>query len=91
MAGGTEARFNLSQKVLNSYTSLKFCVWYVIADSVPGYNINSTCVKKIKAMSSKTIRLRGTDELLLAALEVDPTGAARYGAKPTEESQQQCS
>jgi len=64
VAGGMEARFNLRQKVLNSYASLEFCTWYVIADLVPGYNINSTCIKKIKAMlqakkGSKSTRLKG--------------------------------
>jgi len=50
MAGGTEARFNLPQKVPNSYANLLFCAWYIIANSVPGYNINNTCIKKIKVM-----------------------------------------
>jgi len=42
MAKGTEARFNLPQKVPNSYARFGFCAWYVIEDSVPGYNINNT-------------------------------------------------
>ena len=50
VAEGTKARFNLPQKISNSYASLRFYAWYVIADSVPGYNINSTCIKQIKAM-----------------------------------------
>ena len=36
VVGGTKTRFNLPQKTPNSYASLRFCVWYVIADSVPG-------------------------------------------------------
>jgi len=43
-------RFNLPQKVPNSYAGLKFCAWYVIADLVQGYNINNTCIRHIKAM-----------------------------------------
>jgi len=50
VAGGTEARFNLPQKVPNFHTSLGFCAWYVIVDSVPDYNKNNTCIKQIKAM-----------------------------------------
>jgi len=90
---GTEVRFNLPQKVPNSYASLGFCAWYVIADSVPGYNINSTCIKRIKAMfqtkkGSKSTRLKGMDEFLHTELKADPTGAAGHGARPTEESHQ---
>ena len=44
------ARFNLPQKVPNSCANLEFYAWYVIANLVLGYNINSTCIKKIKAM-----------------------------------------
>ena len=51
VVGGKEARFNVPQKTLNSYTGLGFCAWYVIAYSVLGYNINNTCIKWIKAMS----------------------------------------
>ena len=79
VAGGMEAKFNLPQKVPNSYASLEFCAWYIIADSVPSYNINSTCIKWIKAMfqvkkGSKTTHLKGMDEFLQAELEVDLTG-----------------
>ena len=59
----------------NSYTSLGFCTWHVITDSVPGYNINNTCIKQIKAMlqankGSKNTRLKGMDEFLQAELEI---------------------
>ena len=40
---------------------------------------------------SKTTHLRGTSRLLQDEIEVDPTGAARQGARLAEESQQQCS
>jgi len=79
VAKGTEVRFNLPQKISNSYASLGFCAWYIIANSVSGYNINSTCIKWIKAMfqvkkGSKTTHLKGMDEFLQAELEVDLTG-----------------
>ena len=87
------ARFNLPQKVPNSYAILRFCAWYVIVNLVSGYNINSTCIKKIKAMfqakkSSKSTRLKGMGEFLQAELEADPTGAAGHGEKVAEESHQ---
>jgi len=67
MAGGTETRFNLPQKIPSSFASLGFCAWYVIADSVSGDNINITRIKQIKAMfqakkGSKNICLKGMDE-----------------------------
>ena len=91
-----EARFNLSQKVPNSFTCVGFCAWYVTTDFVPDYNINSTYIKKIKAFlqankGTKTARLRGTGALPQAGLIVDPTGAVRQGARLAEESQQQYS
>ena len=76
--------------------SLEFCAWYVIADSVPSYNINNTCIKRIKAMfqakkGSKNTCLKGMDEFLQTELEVNPTRATRHGEKPAEESRQKCS
>ena len=78
----------------DSYASLGFSAWYIIADLVPGYNVSSTFIKRNKAMfqakkGSKTTRLRGTSELLQAGLEVDPIGVARHRARLVEESQQQ--
>ena len=92
VARETEARFNLSQKVPNSFTNLKFYAWYVIADPVPGYNINSTHIKKIKDLlqatkGSKTVHSRGTGTLPQAGFEVDPTGAVGQEARLAEESQ----
>ena len=76
VAGGTEARLNLPQKIPNSCSSLRLCAWYVIADSVPEYNINNNCIRRIKAMfqakkGSKYTRLKGMDEFLQIELEVD--------------------
>ena len=89
VAGGIEARFNRSQKILNSYASLGFCAWYVIANSVPGYNINNTYIKQIKVIfqakkGSKNTHLKGMDEFLQAELEADPTRVAGHGVRPTE-------
>jgi len=94
-AEGTEARFNLSQKIPNSYTSLGFYAWYAIANSVPGYNINNACIRRIKAMlqakkGSKNTRLKGMDEFLQAELEIGQTVAARHKKKPAEESHKKC-
>ena len=75
MARGTKATFNLPQKILNSYANLEFRAWYVITDSVPGYNINNTCIWKINAMfqakkGSKNTHLKEMDEFYQAELEV---------------------
>ena len=78
MARGIEVRFNLPQKIPNSYASLGFCIWYVIADSIPRYNKNNTCIRRIKAMfqatkSSKNTRLKRMDKFLQAELKADQT------------------
>ena len=39
-AGGTGAIFTLLQKTTNSYISLSFYTWYVIANTIQGYRIN---------------------------------------------------
>ena len=75
VVGGSEERYNLPQKTPNSYTSLGFCAWYVIVDSVSGYNINNTCVKRIKSMfkakkGSKNTHLKEMDEFLQAELKI---------------------
>ena len=62
-------------------------------DFVPGYNINSTWIKKMKALfqakkGSKTARLRGMSALPQARLKVYPTGAAKKEVRLAEESQQ---
>ena len=77
-------RFNLPHKVSNSYARVGFCAWYMIADSIPGYNINITCIKRIKAMfhakkGFKTTHLKGMDEFIQAELEANPTEDARHG------------
>jgi len=69
VARGTEVRFNLPQKIPNSYASFRFCAWYVIVESVPGHNKNNTFNRQIKIIfqarkGSKNIRPKGMDKFL---------------------------
>jgi len=64
VAGGTGGTLILPQRTPNSYTALRFCTWYAIADLVHGYNVSITCIKDIKAwynaqMNSKKHSLEG--------------------------------
>jgi len=61
--------FHLPQKVPNLHVTLGFSSWYSIASSRPGYNINITCIKKIKAHFDSKVgfarsRLPGRSEFL---------------------------
>ena len=72
----TCVRSNLPQKMLNSYASLGFCVWYITADLVPLYNMNCSDIKQIKTMyqarkSSKNTCLKGMNKFLEADIEAD--------------------
>ena len=49
VAGGTRAIFSLPHRTPNSHTSLSFCTWYFLASRMPGFEINSSCIKSIKA------------------------------------------
>ena len=49
MAGGTKAIFSLPHKTPNCYTSLSFCTWYSLTSRMPGFGINTSCIKSIKA------------------------------------------
>ena len=67
VARGTGATFSLPQRSPNSYTMLSFCTWYVIANAVPGYGMNISCIKAIKSTYSackgfKTIRKKGMNK-----------------------------
>ena len=93
VVGGTEATLNLPQKAPNTYVGLGFCAWYVIADLIPGYNINNICIRRINAMfhankGFKNTRFKRMDEFLQTELEIGQTEAAGYGEKPAEESHQ---
>ena len=81
VAGGMGATFSLPQPSPNLYTSLSFCTWYVIAEMVPGYEINASCVKVIKTTysaykGSKTVRKKRMNEYLKAEKEVGAYEAA---------------
>ena len=74
VAKGTGATLSLPQRTPNSYTTLGFCIWYVIVDTVPGYLINNSCIKGIKSFyyarkDSKNSRLKGMNEFLEAESE----------------------
>ena len=83
MAGGTKAIFSLPHKTPNYYTSLSFCTWYSLASRMPGFRINTSCIKSIKASYETKLesnrRMRGMDEYQAAERE---TGAeAGMGAR----------
>jgi hypothetical protein len=69
VAGCTGAMFHLPQKVPNLQATLGFSSWYSVASSRPGYNLNNTCIKEIKAyfdskVGSPRSRLPGRGEFL---------------------------
>ena len=49
VAGGTRAVFTLPYKMPN-FISLGFCMWYFIANKVPEFRINTSCIKGIKSI-----------------------------------------
>ena len=44
--------FSLSWRSPNAYTNLSFCTWYIIVNTVLGYEINASCIKAIKSTYS---------------------------------------
>ena len=42
-------KFSLTRKVPNLQVTLGFSSWYALASGKPGYNINNTCLREIKA------------------------------------------
>ena len=98
-ARGTGATFSLPQQMPNSYTSLSFCAWYIIADIVLSYGINTSCINVIKSsysaqMGSKTTRIKGLNEFLKAELKAgreEATDVFGQRKQTAEESRQQCS
>jgi len=64
---GTRAAFTLSHKTPNSYASFGFCIWYFMANNMPGFRINTSCIKGIKStykakVGSKGYRMQGITE-----------------------------
>ena len=66
VAGGTKAIFSLPHKTPNCYTSLSFCTWNSLASRMPGFRINTSCIKSIKASYKDKLEsnkcMRGMDE-----------------------------
>ena len=50
IAGGSGVVFALSHKTSNSYASFDFYTWYFMASKVPGFGVNTSCVKGIKSV-----------------------------------------
>ena len=75
--------------ITSSYTSFKFCTWYIITNTVPGYEINVSCIKAIKSTyeackGSKTVRKKGMNEYLEAEKEAGTYAAAERVIETTE-------
>jgi len=90
VAGGTGAMFNLPQRSPNTYTNLSFCTWYVIVNTVPGYEMNTSCIKAIKSTysackGSKIARKKGMNERLEAEKEAGAYEVARHVVETAEE------
>jgi len=66
VAGGTRAVFSLPHRTPNCYTSLSFYTWYFLASRVPGFKMNTSCIKSIKASykvkSGSKSHMRGMSE-----------------------------
>jgi len=85
--------FSLPQRTPNSYNSLSFCTRYIIADMVPVYGTNISCIKAIKSTysackGSKTTRKKGLNEYLKAEKDAGIYEAAQEserGAKTAKE------
>ena len=83
VAGGTKAIFSLPHKTPNCYTSLSFCTWNSLASRMPGFGINTSCIKSIKASYKDKLesnkRVRGMDEYQTAERETG--GEVGMGSK----------
>jgi len=63
IAGETGAVFTHPHNTPNFYTSFCFCTWYFIANKVPGFGTNTSCIKGLKSTykakeGSKGCRIR---------------------------------
>jgi len=89
MARGTKAIFSLPHKTPNCYTSLSFCTGYSQASKMPGFLINISCIKSIKASYKDKLasnkRVRGMKEYQAAEKEAGgETVAGPRAAAPKE-------
>jgi len=76
VAGGTGAVFTLPHKTPNSYASFGFYSWYFMANKMPEFGINISCIKSIKStykakVGSKGYRMRGMVEYQKAEKEAE--------------------
>jgi len=90
VAGGTKAIFSLPHKTPNCYTSLSFCTWYSLASKMPGFSINISCIKSIKATYKDKLesnkRARGMEEYQAAEKEAGgEAGVGPRAAAPKEQ------
>jgi len=88
--GRAGAMFSLPQRSANTYTSHCFCTWYIIANTVPAYETNASCIKAIKSTYGayrgfKTIRKKGMNEYLEAEKEAGIYEAAERVIGTAEE------
>jgi len=88
-AGGTGAIFSLPQQMPNSFMSPGFYTWYIIANTLPGFGINTSCIKAIKFMYNAikgpiTSQMRGMNEYLEAEKEAGRYEAAQESKRGAE-------
>jgi len=73
--------------------SLSFCTWYLITNTVPGFRMNTLCIKAIKFVYNaqrgpNASQIRGMNEYLEAekdASRYEVAQASEHGAETTEE------
>ena len=73
---GDGAVFSLPHKTPNCYMSLGFYTWYSVTSKVPGFGLNTSCIKSIKSSykarsGSKGSCMRGMSEYIVAEREAD--------------------
>ena len=69
MPGRTGAIFSLPQRPPNAYISLSFCIWFIVAKTIPLYEVNASYIKAIKFVysahrGSNTAYKKGMNEYL---------------------------
>jgi len=79
-----------SSEITQCIFSLRFCTWYIIANTVLGYEMNASCIKAIKSTysayrGSKTVRKKGMNEYLEAEKEASACEVAECIVGTAEE------
>jgi len=69
VARGMEVLSSLPPRSPNAYINLGFCNWYVVANTVLGYEMNTSCIKAIRFSycayrGSKTVRKKRMNKFL---------------------------